>query len=524
MLPLNARPPSPGLDVPARLQRLARKCRRGALARLAPRIPSFPGRAQRGKYPRMVEFARMQPVTNLACQARMTELVVQAERRGELPPTRFTPDLLKRQQPPLSELRAAFGLHQLSRAIAACLCSLDLTYPDDRPGRDLGPPEDPARMPEWTARVSYAVVRLLILGAALAGAYKEPLFKALQHQDPEIQALPRRVPREPSHITWEWARDNKLGRKEMAFLLQFAVCDLDASPEAQDAVFSPIADWLLESILSDKEARQAMADRFEQRYGRATFCIQREEWEEGDQCPVGLLTDGRGTHSDAHLVVWELMKMLWLIQQVYPIVDSYSGDGVLDRRMPRPLSTTQRVDADEHSQCPLKSAVAVFFGMFKAEETLLTARPLKGPPKNLITYPAVPETKEGGYGDGKLPRTISVSVFFDYIFNNSGQPNHIDGPGVLVPPLELKFFEYFLQRHLGLCINDAAFTDDPGADIEELSYETFVGTATIFSYDDVGNRRAMCGGTLQVGDFLDGSEMLMKIPQDSTRIYLQREP
>lgn len=120
--------------MPAHLQRLARKCRRGALARLAPRNPSFPGRAQRGKYPRMVQFAWMQPVTNPVCQARMTELVVQAERRGELPPTRITPNLLQRQQLTLSELIAAFGLHRLSRTIGACLYSLDLTYPDDRPG------------------------------------------------------------------------------------------------------------------------------------------------------------------------------------------------------------------------------------------------------------------------------------------------------------------------------------------------------------------------------------------------------
>ncbi|KAL2016032.1 hypothetical protein VTK56DRAFT_4342 [Thermocarpiscus australiensis] len=375
-------------------------------------------------------------------------------------------------------------------------------------------------MPEWTARVSHAVFRLLIVGAALAGAYKEPLFKALEHPDPEIQALPRRVPREASQNTWE----NTLGHKEMAFLLQFAVCDLDATLEAQDAVFGPIANWLLESILSDTESRQAMADRFEQRRGRATFCIQREEWEEEHHCPVVLLTDGRGTHSDAHLVVWELMKMLWLVEQVHPIVGSYYGDGVLDRCTPRPLSITQRVDANEHSQGPLESAVAVFFGMFRAEETLLTARPREGPPRNLITYPAVPETKEKGYSNGKLPGSMSVAVFFDYIFNNSGQPNHIERPGYCVPPLELKFFEYFLQRHLGLCFNCRAFRDDPGAEDDELSYQEFVGTATIFSHDDVENRCAMYGNTLQLGDFLDGSEMLTKFPLHLTRIYLQRQP
>ncbi|KAK3902420.1 hypothetical protein C8A05DRAFT_33899 [Staphylotrichum tortipilum] len=63
----------------------------------------------------------------------------------------------------------------------------------------------------------------------------------------------------------------------MDFLLQFAVCDLDATLEAQDAVFGPISDWLLESILSDGAARAAMADRFERGDRRAGFCHYRME-------------------------------------------------------------------------------------------------------------------------------------------------------------------------------------------------------------------------------------------------------
>jgi hypothetical protein len=463
----------------------------------------------------------------------MTQLVVDAERRGELPPTRITPHELQqqRQQPTLPELRAAFGLHRLARVIATCLCSQDLRYPDDRPGGDFGrgpPAEDPARMPEWTARVSHAVFRLLIVGAALAGAYNEPLFKALKHPDSVIQDLARRVPRDYSEHCGEGVKG--LGQKEMAFLLQFAVCDLDATLEAQDAVFGPIAEWILESILSDKESRQAMADRFEQRRGRATFCLDREEWEEEHHCPVGLLTDGRGTHSDAHLVVWELMKMFWLVAKVHP----YSGNSVLDRciglygdlldrHTPRPPSTTQRVDADERNQGPLESAVAVFFGMFRAEETLLTARPLEGPPKTLITHPAVRETKEDGHGDGKLPCSMSVAVFFEHLFNLSGRPNHIEAWRFLVPPLELKFFEYFLHRHVGLCFNSEVFEEDDGGDNFDLSYEEFVSTATIFSHDDVESRCAMYGGRLHCADFLDGSEMLIKFPLDLPRIYLQRQ-
>ncbi len=84
-------------------------------------------------------------------------------------------------------------------------------------------------MPERTACVSYAVFQLLIVGAALVRAYKETLFKALEHSDPEIQALPGRV---LPYFSLENSTENALTQKEMAFLLQFTVCDLNATVEA----------------------------------------------------------------------------------------------------------------------------------------------------------------------------------------------------------------------------------------------------------------------------------------------------
>ena len=387
----------------------------------------------------------------------MTQLVVDAERRGELPPTRISPDQLQQQhlQPTLSELKAAFSFHRLSRAIARRFCHDEMKYPEDRReasrslGRDLQP-EDPDHMPEWNADVSHAVFRLLIVGAALAGAYNEPLLKALEHPDPEIKALLRRVPQDYSHyLKWEGRGVESLSQKEMAFLLQFAVCDLDATLEAQDVVFGPIAEWLLGSILSDKESRQAMADRFRQGYGRAEFCLSRDKYEQQEPCPLSLLPDGCSSHSDAHLVVWELMKMFWLVEMVRP--DGLQGS-IFARRTPRPPSSRDDVGAPNNKRGPLDSAVAIFIGMFRAEETMLATT-------WSTTYPAVLETKEEDMGDGKLPRSMSVAVFFDCIFNHSGRPNHFDHREP-VAPLELKFFEYFLQRHLGLCLSAQAFCED----------------------------------------------------------------
>ena len=436
----------------------------------------------------------------------MTQVVVDAERRGALPPTGITPRQLQhdREQPTLPELRAAFGLHRLSRAIATCFCSQDLSCPSDRHGCTRIP-EDPARSPEWSARVSHAVFRLLILGAALAGAYKEPLLRAMEHPDPEIRALP------DSELS-------SLSQKQMAFLLQFAVCDLGATLEAQDAVFGPIAEWLLESILSDQESRQAMTERFEQRCGRAGFCISHEEDAERENCPVGFTDDAAGSHSDAHLVVWELMKMFWLVERVRPY-GLEQDQSVLDRDTPCPPSTQYTV-ADENSSGPLESAVAVFFGMFRAEETILSTPP--GRWSRLKTYPAVSETVEGDRGNEKFLGGMSVAQFFGSIFDDSGRPNHIDEVDVPVAPLEMKFFEYFLQRHLGLCLDCQAFREDE-LEFMERSFQDFTGTLAIFSHDDVEGRQPFDGwGDLDGADYLGGSEMLEKYPLGLTRSYQQR--
>ncbi len=504
------------------------------MACLAPRDSAFSGRYHGGEHRTSTGYrlVTLPPVANVESQARLTQLVVDAERQGKLPPTRISPDQLRHQhrQPTLPELKAAFSLHRLSRAIARRFCNQDMTYPKDRPSGTLGLarlPEDPDHMPEWNADVSHAVFRLLIVGAALAGAYNEPLLKALEHPDPEIKALLRRVPRDYSQANWKG--EGGLGQKEMAFLLQFAVCDLDATLETQDVVFGPIAEWLLDSILFDEDSRQAMADRFGQGYGRVGFCLGRDQDEE--PCPLSHLPDRCSSHSDAHFIVWELMKMFWLVEQVRP----YGLQGsILDRRRPRPPLSQDDAGADDNKRGPPDSAVAVFFGMFRTEETLLPTTPAESPGPWLTTYPAVFETKEEDIGDeklpkvedlgdGKLPRGMSAAVFFDQIFNFSGRPNHLDNLRHPVAPLELKFFEYFLQRHLGLCLDSQAFREDE-LEYMEGSYQEFVETITIFSRDDVENRCPYdYSGYLVDADFLDGSEMLTKYPSSYTRFYQPKQ-
>ncbi len=103
--------------------------------------------------------------------------------------------------------------------------------------------------------------------------------------------------------------------------------------------------------------------------------------------------------------------------------------------------------------------------------------------------------------------------FFDSIFNYSGQPNCNEYPSQPATPLQLRFFEYFLQRHLGLCFYEDCFhtyesnTTHPGGSVREL-----VRDLTIFSHDDAEDRRAGA-------DLRDGSEILTKYPPNFNRIF-----
>ncbi len=427
----------------------------------------------------------------------MTQLVVQAERRDELPPTRISPAQLPHpQSPTLSELRAALEFYQLARAITKSACEdVHMVYPEDRTNDrvdEIRPmhgepalvtekparmPEEPARMPEWQARVDQAVYRVLTLGAALAGAYQEPMFKAGEHPDPDINTLRKRAADHRHSESWG---------KKLAFLMQFAVCDLAAPLDAQEAIFGPVGDWLLENILSDRESREAMAERFERGCGRAEYCVSQDP----GNCPVTLLADGSDSHSDAHFVLLELMRMLWVVEYTR---------GSFDHRPPSDAR------ADENTHGPLKSVIAVLPGAFRGDEIMLS-------------FP-VPRAWTGEEED--LHDVTSVANYFDVIFKDSGRPNYIedDSWGAPVPPLHLKFFEYFLQRHLQLCFDHGVFRQ---GELRECtaSLWAFASSIAIFSHDDVEERSPHYNyESLLDADFLDGSELVVKHPPDFEPAY-----
>ncbi|KAK4237087.1 hypothetical protein C8A03DRAFT_45014 [Achaetomium macrosporum] len=448
--------------------------------------------------------------------ARMTRLVVDAARKGELPPTRISPRQLQHsKQPNIPELKAAFALHRFTRAF----CERVYYRQPESEAEWLqlgGYPEEPARMPEWTANVSRTVLKVLVIGAALAGAYNEALFQAMNHPDPEIGAFLKRARRGFD------LPDGVEKQKVLEFLLPFAVCDLQASLEADDAVFGPLAEWLLHDIFADRESRASMEDRFKKGYGRAGYCRSRV----GD-CPVHL-ADGSGSHSDAHLVVWEVMKMLWVVEHIRPrgMAERWSYE-VIDRSETyewSPTAARREIETASESEGPLASAAAVFFGMFKAEEVMLPAclDDFYGWDVLKVRL-ALHSTEKECSGDETRPlQGFSVTDLFHWILTYSGRPKRIEEDRH-VAPLDLKFFEYFLRRFLGLGFRPSwtsgqpihyAYIFGPGGPNAASRYDIFASHMKIFSHDDIENRRSYHAKEPAAGDFLDGFEFLRKYSSD----------
>ncbi|KAK3902419.1 hypothetical protein C8A05DRAFT_33898 [Staphylotrichum tortipilum] len=115
--------------------------------------------------------------------------------------------------------------------------------------------------------------------------------------------------------------------------------------------------------------------------------------------------------------------MFWMVEQVRPYPISGS---LLDRGAPHP-SAVPCTGGDRDGHIPFESAIALFFGKFRAEETLLVPQ-ANGPPWEFAsTYPTVPkitgpkeelvEEAEGLEEMKTPPRNMSIAVFLDHLFD-----------------------------------------------------------------------------------------------------------
>ncbi len=344
-------------------------------------------------------------------------------------------------------------------------------------------PEPVERMPEFSTRIQKAIYRALIIGAALAGVYNEPIFRAKT-------AAPGLGLSKGKGAWW-------LCEEQLKFLQQFAVCRVDCNAEADDAAFGRIGRWLLGNILSDDEAKMAMARRFQEGSGRARYCQSRN----GDSpCPAALV-DG-GTHSDAHLVVWEVMQVLWVQNRIQREV----------RRPPSldPIPPTSFADdADLKEEEVHTSALTVLPGIFNTFRIRVSWAwyPYYLPRKIRASLGNTPTEEEARYfqEDSTLAIGRSAAAFFNRIQKHSKRSTAVSSD-TCSSQLSIKFFRYFLQRYLDLQLQRGRFESSPYP-----GYTYFSFCINLLMHDDVPGRQPyQHGADLSSAGFLDGTELLAK--------------
>ncbi|KAH8886462.1 hypothetical protein GQ53DRAFT_727859 [Thozetella sp. PMI_491] len=465
--------------------------------------------------------------------ARAAQLVIDAESRDELPPMNMMLDEFSgyRSWPTVAELHAILRLKHLADAVEVALYhDRGVRWPDDNPRMAKDSPEKAARMLERKHRLHIAIYRSLAVGAALAGAYSEPLFRAKDQPVPEIRAL--------AELDWpkELDPDNKYGfagrprwgevdisSYQCEFLQRFAVLALGPRPEDEEAIFGPVAEWLLENILSDEAGMSSHARRFETMKGRAKCCRNLDR---AGSCPVGLVTCG--ADSDAHFVLWQLMLALWGHERV---------EAALRRRITHFHPLTPNIDwvhsaGLKEGEGQPRVVLAVRFGSFRSEYITLPQHLHFGRNPTLSAHTTPPNVAEAG-AQGALGgldaedrgamrlQPSNLQWMFATIPTVSKEPNYMIEATTAphwapVPPIKIKFFEYFLRRYFHARFVADAFRNVFGGNHK---YEDFITASMILLHDPDDGRHGNLDD-LQDGDFSDGSKLLRSCAVPVSRIHM----
>ncbi|KAL2129219.1 hypothetical protein VTI74DRAFT_8065 [Chaetomium olivicolor] len=155
--------------------------------------------------------------------ARMIQVVMDTERRRELPPLAMSPADLPDNPPSISELMDAYALSRLVIALEWKFLVRGHNWPKWRQAdhcwwEEDHSPEHEDDMPELDRRMRRARYRALVIGAALAGVYNEPMFKAREvTPDLELDKV---------------EETGELSEEQFEFLQQFAVCRVDQTLSA----------------------------------------------------------------------------------------------------------------------------------------------------------------------------------------------------------------------------------------------------------------------------------------------------
>ncbi|CEJ90043.1 hypothetical protein VHEMI05852 [[Torrubiella] hemipterigena] len=413
----------------------------------------------------------MPAVEEALIAVRVTELVYDTECQGvphpeSIDPSRFTSNAAR---PTARELGHVWLLHSLALGLEGTLRSPhgfdDYHLPSGVNWDQQQTPgaEQPERLAEWRVGFHRAAYRCLIAGAVLAYAYSEPLYQC--------------------------GAQETVNDEQSILLSGFPAYNIEASMEEQDAIFGPFADWLLENILANTAEVAAITDRFDKRQGRAWCCrdLQSDDEDAGsedeldDGCPVQLKgRAGIDSHAQAHYVAWEVMKMLW--QQEHILLSMYNS----------------RFPHHKGQGSSEKSCIIAPFGLFCCAHV------------DIITPPAryAPQLALDARDPNDSKRPMDIFSVLDII---GPKQDHLSQDAVPAP-LELQFFRYFLQKHLGLSFWEDFFDTESRYAIEDgQNWTEFMKCLQLFALDDVPNRWPSKGLSTAAGaDFIDGTEFLVK--------------
>lgn len=400
---------------------------------------------------------------------------------GQLPTANIKLAELESQSrlPSATELQAVRRLHALAIALDHRFSTNGYGLPHNAHLSSWCTPEPPEKIDSWRQDMHRAIYRSLIASASLAALYLEPIFKAAASSDPGIQQL---------------SQTDDISEAQLSFVRQFTVYKTQATPEQDHETFSNTGDWLLRNILSNAVLRADMERKFSLRVGRALGCYERNTahssylGQEGQwdvkACPVQLIKGH--SHADAHTVSLELIRMLWVSDQIVQWLP---------------------FNHDAESQGSILAASCgpvVPWNLFSSQVIGFTT-PRSRLPKEPNIYVTI------FTGHKQQPRGAPWLLYeADHDYHQGGDFEEDDN---FMPPLTLKFFAYFLQRHLHAAFEPKLFQPPEPQDIWD-DWKAFREDLRIFSRDEVKGRvpyyrNGEGAGSFSSADFLDGADILV---------------
>ncbi|KAK8047895.1 hypothetical protein PG996_015959 [Apiospora saccharicola] len=350
---------------------------------------------------------------------RATKIVKDSEDRSELPPKDMDPGKLSGfvTLPTLKELNRISELHQLVHALVYAFCvdtSALSSYDTNLQGL--------TGCPELHTRLRNAIYRVLICGAALAGAYTEPFHEAKRLGKTYVNDDPN-------------------------YLEKFVVLALAPKQKYQEAVFESLATWLVEDILSDANTRNNLELEIEKQNGKDERCSSAK--------PCALKTPGKGDCIGRHLVYWSVMEMLWVNRHmwkaIHPFMHPFDWRSHWQVRQP---------SISEGPERPLTVPV-VLFGRFRIEDVVISSLPTPKPtpPEDWEDYTDLTNRSPGRRTRIGVDKSVVSLLSWVHRFS----PQHTVTSRGLTLPLDLAFLDYTLKKHAGVHVRpqDAACLVSP---------------------------------------------------------------